>query len=188
LGGRPVGYPTCDSLGRSLYQPYNTGLQHTAEGYRYELGGGHGMININETNYTMDGRPVAMEYMGTDSAGNPMYKYAYPTTIESTQLGEIEPASNEVLMDAYYKSGGVIPKVPLDTSASTFKRRVFNKVKVGVKNYIARGNDEYRRQECLRTEQYMHARNLSRRMQHTRELERHINRYASYPVKVRRFD
>jgi hypothetical protein len=138
----------CDD--QIVYQAYNQGLQETSCGYRYELGGGSGNININATNYTMDGKPVYMEYIGVDINGNPIYNYTYPTSLHTTQLGEIEPVPTEVINNAYYQGGGYIK--PLDTSNPTLKRRVYNKIKIGIKNHIAKSNDEYIRQERIRTE------------------------------------
>jgi len=141
------------------------------QGYRYEL----------------DGKPDNIQYVGVDIQGNPIYKYIR----ESTQLGEIAPTRSEVINDGYYHGNGY--SLPLDTSKTTLKRRIFNKVKVSIKNHIAKSNDEYLRQERIRSE------NMSRRIQDFKNMSRvHESRRVtnmlnpkhpvSIPKKVRRFD
>jgi hypothetical protein len=88
----------------------------------------------------MNGRPVALDYIGQDVNGNPLYSYKYPSTISSTQLGEIEPIPSEVINSRYYEGGGV-PRPPLDLSKSTLGQKIVNKAKIIVKNRFAKYNE-----------------------------------------------
>lgn len=183
----------------SIYQAYNERLQATSQGYRYELGGGSGTININATNYSMEGKPVALEYVGTDINGCHMYKYAYPTTSYSTQLGEIEPIPSEVINNRFYEGGG-LPKPPLDYSKTTVGKKIYNKAKVLVKNRLAKYNEpSWQRSERLRTIDNANARAREeiRRAQVQIDYERRLALYNGYQQrelahqmhkKVRRFD
>lgn len=222
LDGRPItggvstqvggnvytGYPIYDNEGISLYQPYNSGLQSTGGGYRYELGGsqvsryeldggqiyheldgGQGFINLNATYYTTDGRgvPLEYEYRGLDSNGNPIYHYSYSN---STQLGEVVPTRTEVLNDNY-SHGGL--KIPLDTSKTTFKGRIKNKVKTSIKNHIAKSSDESIRQDRLRVELSSKRLHEYKRVARAHDSRRVIditngNTSGSYTKRVRRWD
>ena len=125
-----------------------------------------------------------------DSNGNPIYYYTYPTT-NSTQLGDISPTRNEVLNDNYYYSGGY--KIPLDTSKTTFKDRLKNKVKTSIKNHIAKSSDESLRQERIPSEisskRLYELKKVARAQDSRRALDVAYNKSRiSYDKKVRRFD
>ena len=180
--------------GQPLYKPYNVGLQETPQGYRYELGGGSGTINPNATNYSMEGKPVALEYVGVDIHGNHIYSYAYPTTTCSTQLGEIQPVPTEVINERYYEGG--VPRPPLNFSETTLGQRIYNKAKVIVKNRFAKYN-EPTWQRRMRTEEYdRRTRDLKWARRAAEDQVMYERRKAAYEIqrrmesykKVRRFD
>ena len=139
-------YSTHYSDGTPIYKPYNDGLQETLHGYRYELNG-NSVVNTRPEPFLneLDGKDINLQYVGVDINGNLIYQYV--TVSNSTQLGEIAPTRTEVLNDGYYHGNGF--NMPLDTSNSTLKRRIYNKVKVGIKNHIAKSNDEYSRTYSL---------------------------------------
>jgi hypothetical protein len=181
--------------GQPLYQAYNVGLQETSQGYRYELGGGSSTININANDYTQDGRPVALEYAGVDVNGQTIYRYTYPTTTCSTQLGEIEPVRSEVINERFYEGGGW-PKPPLDVSKTTLGDKIYNKAKIAIKNRFAKYNEPtWQRQE--RVEAYDRQMSKIRQMRRAEESQRYYEKckrqfqyYKSIESskKVRRFD
>jgi hypothetical protein len=108
------------------YHPYRPGIQYTSEGYRYELGSTSNYNNVpvevdSTYKYTVDG-------------------YDNNSHNDSTQIGLIEPTHSEVINNGYYQGNGYV--LPVDTSKTTFQRRVYNKVKVSIKNHIAKSNDE----------------------------------------------
>lgn len=125
--------------GQPIYQAYNEGIQATSQGYRYEVGGGSGVININATNYSMSGRPVPLEYIGEDIQGNPLYSYTYPTSTSSTQLGEIHPVANEVINNKYYKVDWPQRKVHFEEA--TLYQKLANKAKSTVLKRLVKYNE-----------------------------------------------
>jgi len=181
-------YRTHYSNGTPIYQPYNDGLQGTIHGYRYELSGSSAVNTGPEPFFNeLDGKSVDLQYVGVDIQGNPVYQYI--SVHNSTQLGEIGPTRSEVLNDGYYHGTGF--NMPLDTSNTTLKRRLYNKVKVGIKNHIAKSNDEYLYKERI------HSENLARRihdfkkMSKAHDSRRVINMLNSKPStykSIRRFD
>jgi hypothetical protein len=187
--------------GNNVY-PYENGLHQTTEGYRYELGGGEryelgggtGLVNVNDTRYIMGDRPVALEYAGEDASGNPLYRYTYPTTTGSTQIGEIEPVPNEVINSKYYEGG--VPRPSLDVSKTNLGRKAFNKAKVVVKNRFAKYNEpssQRRMRLELSDRQYIEAKYARRADEARRAYDRsqivygHKKPIATYKT-VRRFD
>jgi hypothetical protein len=157
------GYQTTDREGRMIYQPYRPGVQYTTEGYRYELAG-----SSNNNNRSVEGNNVpyhpyrpGIQYttegyryeLGSSSnnyhvpvEGDSTYKYCtvdgydQNSHNDSTQVGLIEPTHSEIVNNGYYHGNGYV--LPVDTSKTTFTRRVYNKVKVGIKNHIAKSNDD----------------------------------------------
>lgn len=180
--------------GQPIYQAYNEGLQATPQGYRYELGGGSGTIDTNATNYSMEGKPVPLEYIGVDIHGNTIYRYTYPTTTCSTQLGEVAPVPSEVINERYYEGG--VRRPSLDFSKTTLSQKIYNKAKVVVKNRFAKYNeptwqrrmrtDEYDRQasEAKWARRAAEDQKNYERRKAAYELQRKIESYK----KVRRFD
>jgi hypothetical protein len=156
------GHQTLDRDGRMMYYPYRPGIQYTTEGGRYEL---DGLSNYNNTSiqsnnvqyhpyrpgiqYTTEGYRYELDsssnYNNVPVDGDSRYKYTVDgydnnSHNNSTQLGVIEPTHSEVINNGYYNGNGYV--LPVDTSKTTFKRRVYNKVKVSIKNHIAKSNDE----------------------------------------------
>jgi hypothetical protein len=183
-------YSTHYSDGRPIYQAYNEGLQETLHGYRYELNG-NSAVNIRQESFfnELDGRSVHLQYVGVDIQGNPIYQHV-PVS-NSTQLGEIAPTHSEVINGGYYQGNGY--NMPLDTSNPTLKRRFYNKVKVGIKNHIAKSNDEYLRQERVRSETFARRLHDLKKTSKAHEARRVFNMLnpkssVSTPKKIRRFD
>lgn len=154
-----------DRMGRPIYyQAYDTGLFNTSDGYRYEVSGCSGR--------ELEGKHINVN-MGS---------------VNSTQIGIIEPTKSEIINKGYYQGGP--PVVPCDFSNSSFKRRMYNKVKVAVKNHINKSNEESLRQDFYKTECLMkdirHSRGINN-VYNTKRLSDRMNN-TNYTVKVRRFD
>jgi hypothetical protein len=170
------------------YQAYDRGLQSTTAGYRYELSG-------DSCRYELGGKPINPTYLGTDLDGNYIYSYfnerngsiAYATNF-SSELGVIEPNRSEVLNKGFYKGGPRV--IPVDTSNPTLKRRIFNKVKVTIKNHIAKSNQAAIDQDRLRTENLMRdvrrTQNLSRAHRIKRVNDMNMNTHKT--IRVTRID
>jgi len=179
-------YQRRDSNGRPIYEAYNENLQSTSRGYRYEMNGDTTYTNVNQETFIveLDGKPVYAKYYSTDLNGNNLYSYSNDG---STMLGIIEPTKSEVINNGYYVGGPVWRSV--DTSPTTLTRRLVNKVRIGVKNHIAKSSDESLRQHNLSTKKFMNDIKRVQNMSRSRETKRYIDRVSSMPTKqVRRFD
>ena len=170
------------------YYPYRPGIQYTTEGSRFELDGNSAVNSSQEPNlYELDDKLVDLQYVGVDINGHPIYQYV--SASNSTQVGIIEPTRSEVLNNGYYNGNGHV--LPINTSKTTFQRRVYNKIKVSIKNHIAKSNDEFLRQDRARTERIMRDIQTSRRIAKAKELSR-INTMNTTHIRsvkvVRRFD
>ena len=160
------GYYTHYNDGTPIYKPYNEGLQETLHGYRYELNSNSIPVNTRQepSLYELDG---------------------------SSQIGEISPTRSEVINNGYYYGSGY--KMPLDTSKTTTKRRLYNKVKMSIKNHIAKSSDEALRQDRIRSEmaarRYQEYKEM-KRVQTSRKILSRINPEPTpfFSNKVRRFD
>lgn len=179
-------YSTYYNNGTPIYQAYHEGLQGTSHGYRHELNG-DSTIRQEPFFNELDGKPIQLQYVGVDYLGNPIHQHV--SVHNSTQLGEIAPTRSEVINGGYYKGGGY--NMPLDTSNPTFKRRIYNKVKVSIKNHIAKSNDEYLRQERIRSENFASRIKDFKKIKKAHDSRRvfnMLNSRSSIPKKVRRFD
>lgn len=202
-----------DQNGRPVYQAYNSNLQPTSRGYRYEMSADtpsiinnhslqHAPIGyryedtiahsrfipdptVTQENFRLelDGNVVYAKYYGTDINGINAYTYSNDG---STMLGIIEPTRSEIINNGYYTGPGLWKIV--DTSSTKLSRRFYNKIKIGIKNHIAKSNPEAIRQHNLSTEKYMNDIRRSQMMSRERATKRYIDRVSSTPLKVRRFD
>jgi len=181
-------HPHCTQHnGGTVYQSYAQGLQQTSEGYRYELIGDYPTNNEIPASLQPGDRSGYAQYIGVDMQGNPIYNYNYnydySVRDNSVQIGLIEPSRNEVINNEYYYGCGT-----LDTSKTTCGRRIYNKVKTGLKNHIAKSSDEAIRQSRTQTENFMADIRRAKNMDRARRTQRYIDRVNSIPVKVRKFD
>ncbi len=180
--------------GRPIYQAYNDNLQPTSRGYRYEMNGDTTYKaqvrfvpepTVNQENFRveLDGNTVYAKYYSTDANGTDIYSYSNDG---STMIGLIEPTKSEIIGNGYY-TGGPVWKV-VDNSPTTFSRRFINKIKIGVKNHIAKSSREAIRQRNLSNEKFMNDIRRSQRIDRATTTKRYVDRVSSNPIKVRRFD
>lgn len=172
-----------------VYQAYNENLQLTSEGYRYEMNGDttYRYTTLNEENFITDfnGNTVYAKYYGTDVNGNNVYNYSNDG---STMLGLIEPTKSEIIGNGYYV-GGPNWKI-VDTSPTTFSRRMYNKVKFGIKNHIAKSSDEAQRIHNMKSKEYANYYGRYKSMQRAKDSKRVIEMLKGdvRDIKVRKFD
>jgi len=170
------------------YQPYRPGLQETSEGYRFELPADNSTsppvlrVNIN-------GKVVFAEYSGQDIQGNPMYTYKnHNFSVDSTQLGLIEPTRSEVLGKGYYQGSGWGHKVTTN-KYDTNRRSIWNKIKSDFKS--ARQSASKDRTISLQeNNKLMSNIRSSRANNHMRHQEGRNNLSTNYNYnrRIRRFD
>jgi len=169
------------------YQPYRPGLQETSEGYRYELPAESS--NPPQLIVNFNGKLVYAQYLGYDSAGNPMYTYKnHSFSIDSTRLGEIEPTRSEVINTTYYQGGGLRHKDVITTKFNS-KPGFWNKIKSDFKN--ARDSASKDRELSLKREStIIRAVRASRARSDMDHLSRRnqVSSYYNNQHKVRRFD
>lgn len=114
------------------YQPYRPGLQETSEGYRFELPAESS--NPPVIRVELNGRVVYAQYLGQDYLGNSMYTYNNQNfSLDSTQIGEIEPLRSEVLNESYYQAGYWGHKDVITTKYNS-KPGIWNKIKSDFKS------------------------------------------------------
>jgi hypothetical protein len=119
--------------------------------------------------------------MSTDIHGKHLYSYSYDG---STQIGVIEPTMSEI--NKYYTGG---PRwIVVDTSSTSYGRRFYNSIKVGIKNHLAKSNNEATRQREMNSRIFMENVRRSKSMDNARKVKRYANRVNPNTIKVRRFD
>jgi hypothetical protein len=101
-------------------------------------------------------------------------------------IGLIEPTKSEIIGNGYYV-GGPHWKI-VDTSPTKFYRRVYNKIKIGIKNHIAKSSDESLRISRFESKRYAENLGRAKRMARARDAQRYADRYSTRAIKVRKFD
>jgi hypothetical protein len=164
------------------YQPYRPGLQATSEGYRYEMVGAGNPESVQYQPYrpglhaTSEGYRYEFvgDYTQQKRVAFNLNINSSETSDTSTQLGLIEPTRSEVINNSYYYAEWR-RNTPYDTSESSLKRRVYNKIKTTVSNHIAKSNEAALNESRYQTE------NFIKNTRHLRYAEsvRKVDRYNS---------
>jgi hypothetical protein len=76
----------------------------------------------------------------------------------------------------------------VDTSSTSYGRRFYNSIKIGIKNHFAKCNDEAIRQREMNSRIFMENIRRSKNMDNARKVKRYANRVNPNTIKVRRFD
>ena len=146
------------------YEPYRPGLQYTTEGYRYEMDG--------QVHYC-DGCPNHSNY-----ANN---------TVQSTQLGLIEPTRSEVLGKGYYQGSGWGHHNVYTTKYRSTRSSIWNKIKDDFRKTTSNAHKD-RIVSHNKSSNLMKDVRKSRILRDVSKME-HTNTFnQTRPYKVRRFD